>query len=107
MTTNTRHNPYANDYQPPGWAIICDARQGASYGVSHLVLVDQFLDNSQWWTSDDPTIAMCYRSRRVAEETCVRFKRNNPRVVPYDDALALLAHQNRQIAMHTLEKVNA
>lgn len=107
MTTNSRYNPRFTPDAPPGWAIICDARQGAGLGVSHLILVDQHLDSSTWWTSDDPTIAMCYRSRRVADEACARFKRNNPRVIGYDEAMALLAHQNRQIAMHTLEKVNA
>lgn len=104
---SSRHNPIYTPDAPPGWTIICDARQGASYGVTHLILVDQFLDSSQWWTSDDPTIAMCYRSRRVADQVCARFKRNNPRVIPYDEAMALLAHQNGQIAMRTLEKVNS
>lgn len=90
-----------------GWAIVCDAQQGAGLGVSHLVLVDQFKDASMWWTSDDPTIAMCYRSRNVAVTAQRRFFHNNPRVVRYEEAVQLLAAQNHQIAMRTLERVNS
>jgi hypothetical protein len=87
-----------------GWSIICDARHGHNLGVGHLVLVDQQLDSSTWWTSDDPTIVMRYYLERVANRACERFIRSNARVVRYEVALELLMQQNQELVIRTLER---
>lgn len=100
---NSRFNPSTN--LTNGWTVVCDARHGNGLGVGHVVLVDQEKDKSLWWTSDDPTIIMSYQRKPLADRACARFRHNNPRVVTVESAMQLLAHQNRNVAMRTLEKV--
>lgn len=100
---SSRHNPVMSLSR--GWTVVCDARHGSGLGVGHVVLVDQKKENTLWWTSDDPTVIMAYQHKPMAERACARFHHNNPRVVTVESAVQLLAHQNRSVALRTLEKV--
>lgn len=100
---SSQFNPSTNLIS--GWTVVCDARKGNEMGIGHLVLVDQERDYTLWWTSDDPTIVMSYPSKALAEHACLKFRHNNPRVLTVEAAMQLLAHQNRNVAMRTLEKV--
>jgi len=75
------------------FAVVCDARKGATRGVHQLVLCDQKICPGIYWTSDDKRRVLRFRNRSVAEETCKRFKHNKCRVVPYEEALSILARQ--------------
>ena len=100
-------NQNPNKTGSKGWAILCDARHGHDLGIATLALVDQQLDGNQWWTSDDPTIVMCYHYEYVAMQACKRFKRNNPRVVLYEDALKVVIEQNQRAIDAMVERVTA
>jgi hypothetical protein len=82
-----------------GFAIICDARKGHGLGIDILVLVDRGKCRSQWWTSDDPTIALDYTKKSAAQFAARRLKRNHARVVPFEHAVQALRDQAREI-MH-------
>jgi len=76
-----------------GYAIICDARNGRSLGVKFLALVDRSKTKTLWWTSDDPWLAIRYRSKKAASYACKRLRMNNPRVVDFDEMAAALQEQ--------------
>lgn len=80
-----------------GYAIVCDARAGASLGVSSLALVDRSKAKHLWWTSDDPTIALRYDSEAAAQFAMRRLRHNRPRVVPFAKAAAMLQRQAASI----------
>jgi len=75
------------------YAIICDARKGGKLGVDTLALVDRSKSRRLWWTSDNPRIAISYRSRDAAEFAAGRLRRNRARVVPFDQAVRILNQQ--------------
>lgn len=80
-----------------GFAIIQDARAGQSLGIDILALVDRSKSNRYWWTSDDESIAICYRSEAAARFAAGRLRQNNARVVPFDVAVKLLLRQSGAI----------
>lgn len=80
-----------------GFAIVCDARCGESLGVHSLALVDRSKCRSMWWTSDEPEIAIRYARQSAARFAARRLKRNNARVVPFDEAVSILTDQARGI----------
>lgn len=75
------------------FAVICNARKGATRGVNHLVLCDQKISPGVFWTSDDVKKVMRFRNLSVAEGTCRRFKHNECRVVAYGEAMSILSRQ--------------
>lgn len=79
------------------FAVVCDARKGATRGVQQLVLCDQKICPGIFWTSDDSRKVMRFRNRSVAEDTCRRFKHNKCQVVSYEEALSILARQSDAI----------
>ncbi len=79
------------------YAIICDARRGASLGISVLAMVDRSKVRDRWWTSNEPHDAMRFRSKAAAERVAGRLEQNNARVVPFDYAEALLTDQAETI----------
>ena len=83
-----------------GYAIVCEARTGASLGITTLALVDRSKSRDAWWTSDDPTLAINYSSEHAAAFVAKRLKMNRPRVVPFADAARLLDEQAAEIIHH-------
>ncbi|WP_116082050.1 hypothetical protein [Tropicimonas sp. IMCC34011] len=79
------------------YAIICNARKGASMGISTLALVDRAKSKSLWWTDHNSELAMKYRKRSAAEFAASRLKQNNARVVSSAFAHAILSRQFRAI----------
>lgn len=76
-----------------GWAIICDARMGEAYEIETLALVNRRVSTDSWWTSDDVETMMRFTHREAALRSVVRLKHNNPRVVPFADAVRIIANQ--------------
>lgn len=79
------------------FAIIQDARKGASLGIQFLALVDRAKSRRHWWTSDNANIALCYRKKAAADFAAKRLKRNNARVVSFERAAAILRSQSQSI----------
>lgn len=79
------------------YAIICNARKGASLGVGVLGLVDRSKSKSLWWTSDAPNLLLIYQKRDAADFAAKRLRQNRPRVVAADEARRLLSSQSRNI----------
>ncbi|CAD5377317.1 hypothetical protein OF001_U20244 [Pseudomonas sp. OF001] len=79
------------------YAVICDARAGESLGIQFLALVDRSRSRKQWWTSDDPSIAINYRSLSAARYAARRLHHNNARVVPFQSAVKWLREQAKEI----------
>lgn len=79
------------------FAVIQDARMGGELGIKTLALVDRSKTKSTWWTSDDVFLILKYRHRGAAEYAANRLKRNNARVVPYEQACQLIADQQQEI----------
>lgn len=80
------------------WAILCDARSGGSYGIDAVAMVDRTKSQSTWWTSDDESILMVFRTLQVAESAKGRIRFNNPRIVTADFARRALRRQRELIA---------
>ena len=74
------------------FGIVCNARTGK--GIRKLALVDRSKSKRLWWTSDDPTIAIEYRSKNAAEFACSRLKHNRPSVVPFSELQRILEKQS-------------
>jgi len=79
------------------FSIIRDAEQGLGYGITVLGLVDRKLSDRLWWTSDAPSLLLCYRKRSAAEFALRRLSHGNPRIIPYKKAFALLWNQSERI----------
>lgn len=88
-----------------GYAILCDARAGEGLGIHTLALVDRSRSRRLWWTSDDWSIAINYRSRSAAEFAARRLHHNNARVVPFEAAMSMLREQAKEITH--IEAMNA
>lgn len=73
------------------FGIIQDARKGK--GIKSLALVDRARCRTQWWTTDDPNIALCYEKKSAAEFAARRLKRNSARVVPFVRVQQILNEQ--------------
>lgn len=86
-----------------GFAIICDARAGHKLGIEVLALVDRSKSRRYWWTSDEPGIAIRYRSEHAAGFAAKRLRRNNARVVPFSKAARMLREQSNSISFHEAE----
>lgn len=87
------------------YAIICDARQGQSLGVTVLALVDRQLYRHEWWTSDKPDKIMRFMKRDAAEFSLSRFKFNNPRIVLYAEAVTLIEMQRESIKAEQFDRM--
>lgn len=87
--------------EPATYAIICDAKTGNSKGLVILALTDKAKAPADrhnkmiWWIADNPDVIMRYRSSETAEQHCSKFKYNNPRVVFFDDAYAMIEMQRK------------
>lgn len=87
--------------EPATYAIICDAKNGNSKGFVILALSDKakaVCDRNNkmiWWIADNPDVIMRYRKSDIAEQHCNKFKYNNPRVVFFDDAYAMIEAQRK------------
>ena len=75
------------------FAVICNARRGRELGIEVLALVDRKKSRSRWWTSDNPSIAICYPSRAAAQFAARRLRKNSPRVVSFEIASRQLTAQ--------------
>lgn len=83
-----------------GFAIICEARAGHSLGITTLALVDRGKSRSRWWTSDNPSLAICYRKESAARFAARRLRRNSVRVIPFAYAATILREQSTEIMHH-------
>ena len=79
------------------YAVICDARKGLDHGISVLALVDRKICRRFWWTSDDESVVLRYRKLDAAMYVAKRLRRNNARVVSYDQAISQIRKQSIQI----------
>lgn len=77
------------------YSIICNATKGRELGIHYLALVDRSKSQEYWWTSDTPEIVLAYKRLALAEKACKRFRHNNPRIVEYRDAVAIILKQQR------------
>ena len=73
-----------------GWVIAQDCAGGQT-----LFLADRGKVRDRWWT-DELIFAFEFNVEHVAEKTCERYTRNNPRVLTWDEAKAA-DNQNRII----------
>ena len=85
-----------------GFAILQNARSGQALGIRVLGLVDRKKSKSTWWTSDDTSIMMNYDSPKAAAFAAGRLKRNNARVVPWNQAVAEILHQAHEIEQESI-----
>lgn len=79
------------------YAIICDARKGGNLGIETLALVDRGKTKKFWWTSDNPGLILGYRKKPAAEFALSRLKKNNPRIIPLEEAKAIISFQKKAI----------
>ena len=86
------------------YAVICDARMGKSEGIQILALVDRSITTKKWWTDTDPSIILKYTHEAPAEYCASRLKENNPRVVPYQQAVNII--HNQKYAAECIAKAN-
>jgi hypothetical protein len=77
-----------------GYAIICDARTGDKFGISKLALVDRKLSKRYWWTSDTAALILNFLNLSAAEYCVRRLKKNNARIIDYEQAKIMIAQQN-------------
>lgn len=79
------------------YAIRCDAQHGASYGIEYTFMVDRKRSTSTWWTSDDESILMVFRTHSAAVAAASRIRYNNPVVVSAANARETIRHQRDSI----------
>lgn len=65
------------------FAIISDARKGASLGIKILALVDRKKISKYWWTGDKASKIMHFKTEKEAIERCSKFKKGRARVVSF------------------------
>lgn len=94
-----KHSPQFRRPKTEGFAIICNAREAEHRGVHILALVDQNINASTWWTSDDPDKIMCYRSERMASGAVERLAHNQPRLIAYKHARRMIMRQRTDIKL--------
>ena len=85
-----------------GFAIICDARKGGSLGITTLALVDRSKTKRLWWTTDDSNIILNYRKKSAAEFAVSRLRRNNARIVSFNEAVSIIQDQESTIEYHDI-----
>ena len=81
------------------YSIICEARKGHDLGISHIALVDRSKTKDTWWTSDNSHLIMCFKKRSAAEFSLRKIKRNNPKIVSFDEAKDIIDEQRDIIDM--------
>ena len=89
-----------------GYAIICDARSGKRYGIDTLALVDRSKTKKRWWTSDCPELIMKFRKKSAADYSAKRMRKNNARVVAFDEAYEIITTQDETIGIHEANMEN-
>ena len=80
-----------------GYAVIRNAEVGQSLGISILMLVDRTKSKARWWTSDEPNLAIRYRSEDAARFAARRLRFGGVRVVDFDEAARQIQRQDREI----------
>lgn len=84
------------------YAIVCRARAGRRLGIEVLMLVDRAKTRRLWWTSDDPTLAIRYRSEAAARFAAHRLRYNDAHVVPFEEAAREVRQQAADIMHHEI-----
>ena len=85
------------------YSIICDARRGHAMDIQVLALVDRGRCKHLWWTSDNVSFILRYKKFEAAKFACGRLRRNNPRVVNYEEAVYYITEQEKNLMHHEAE----